>query len=209
MTAGPNTTAPENGPVAVDLSLPSSCKCQSGDRTHGCFSKAVEQPICAIVPSKVRVSYWAGAVIGCVSRMGSNSICIPVKVQHWTATRSFNLLGILASLGLSVCVFAWGLQYKLTLYDSPQSDSHKISQAKLLSRNEQSGISENLQAVRAKSPTRVNHPVPNVVFLFLLLAPGILNQKASRQRKQHTSHSWHLRCGLLNIFFVRPPPIFA
>jgi len=130
-------------------------------------------------------------------------------VQRWNATRSFNLLGILASLGLAFCVFAWGLQYKLSLYDSPQTASHKISQAKLLSKNEQSGITENPQAVQVKSSTLVNHSVPTAVFLLLLLAPAIFNQKASRQRTEHTSHSWHLRCGLLNIFFVRPPPLFA
>jgi len=209
MTAGPNTTAPENGPVAVDLSLPSSCKCQSGDRTHGCFSKAVEQPICAIVPSKVRVSYWAGAVIGCVSRMGSNSICIPVKVQHWTATRSFNLLGVLASLGLAVCVFAWGLQYKLSLYDPPQAASHRIPQAKLLSRNERSGIAESQLVIRTKTSTRVSYTVPTAVFLILLLPLSILNPQASGQRKQRTRNSWHLRHGLLNIFLVRPPPSLA
>jgi hypothetical protein len=116
---------------------------------------------------------------------------------------------IFATLGLAFSVFAWGLQYKLSLYDSPRADSHKISQAKLLSRNEQSGITENPLAVRAKTSTLVNHAAPTAVFFFLLLALSILNQEASHQRKQHTSHSWHLRRGLLNIFFVRPPPIFA
>jgi hypothetical protein len=102
------------------------------------------------------------------------------------------------------------LQYKLSLYDSPRADSHKISQAKLLSKNEQSEIAENPLAVRAKTSARVSHTVPAAAFIFfLLLAPGILNQKVSRQRKQRTSHLWHLRCGLLNIFFVRPPPILA
>src|SRR5580698_143139 len=143
--------------------------------------------------------------MGGVSRMRQSSNCIRVRVKRWSATRSFNLLGILASLGLALCVFAWGLQYKLSLYDSPRADSHKISQAKLLSRNEQSGT-ENALAVRAKTSTPVDHTVPTAVFFFILLTPGILNRKASRQRKLHTSHSWHLRCGLLNIFFVRPPP---
>ena len=40
-------------------------------------------------------------------------------------------------LGLAISVFAWGLQYKLSLYDPPHSTSHEIPEAKLLSRNEQ------------------------------------------------------------------------
>jgi hypothetical protein len=109
---------------------------------------------------------------------------------------------------LAVCVFAWGLQYKLSLYDSPQTDSHKISQAKLLSRNEQSGNAENPLEVGARTSTSVSSTVPVAVFFFLLLAASLLNPQASRQREQPTNHSWHLRRGLLNIFFVRPPPIF-
>ena len=35
----------------------------------------------------------------------------------------------LASLGLAVCVFAWGLQYKLSLYHLPQAASQRIQQA--------------------------------------------------------------------------------
>jgi hypothetical protein len=33
---------------------------------------------------------------------------------------------------LGVCVFAWGLKYKLSLYDPPQSVSHRMPAAKLL-----------------------------------------------------------------------------
>jgi hypothetical protein len=141
--------------------------------------------------------------------MGYTSICVAVKVQRLHTTRTFNLLWILASLGLAGCVFAWGLQYKLSLYDPPQAASHKIPQAKLLSRNERSGITESPLVVRAKTSTRVSHTVPTGVFFFLLLALSILNPQASGQRKQRTSGVWHLRRGLFNIFFVRPPPILA
>ena len=43
-------------------------------------------------------------------------------------------------LGLAISVFAWGLQYKLSLYDPPHCSSHEIPEAKLLSRNEQATV---------------------------------------------------------------------
>ena len=162
---------------------------------------------CAI--KVLEVSYWAGAVMGCVSRMGQTSIIIAVKVQRWSATRSFDLLGMLAFLGLSVCVFTWGLQYKLSLYDPPQAASHQIPQAKLLSRNEQSGSTGSPLVVQSKTSTRVSYSVPTAVFFVLLLALSILNPQTSGQREERASRSWHLHRGLSNIFFVRPPPILA
>ena len=126
-------------------------------------------------------------------------------MQRWSATRQFSLFGILAFLGLAVCVFAWGLQYKLSLYDPPQAASHQIPQAKLLSRNEQSGTSESPLVVRTKTTTRVSYTVPTTVFFVPLLVLSILNPQASGQREQRASHSWHLHCGLFNVFFVRPP----
>jgi hypothetical protein len=44
----------------------------------------------------------------------------------------------LAFLGL--CVFAWGLKYKLSLYDPPHSISHHMPAAKLLSGKERRAL---------------------------------------------------------------------
>ena len=165
--------------------------------------------MCNYAPQHSGGPSWAGTIMGCVSRIGWNSICIPVKMQRWSATRPFSLLVILGSVGLAFCVFAWGLEYKLSLYDPPQAASDKIPQAKLLSRNERSGIAGNPLVVRAKTSTRVSHTVPAAAFLFLLQALSILNPQASRPGKPRASHSWHLRRGLFDIFFVRPPPIPA
>jgi hypothetical protein len=112
-------------------------------------------------------------------------------------------------LGLSVCVFTWGLQYKLSLYDPPQAASRQIPHAKLLSKNEQSGTTESPLVVRTKTSTRVSYTVPSAVFFVLLLALSVLNPQASGQREQRMSHVWHLHRGLFDIFFVRPPPILA
>lgn len=130
-------------------------------------------------------------------------------MQRWSATRPFSLWVILGSLGLAACVFAWGLEYKLSLYDPPQAASHRIPQAKLLSRDERSGIAEGPLLVRTKTCTKVNYTVPTSVLFFELLAPSKLNPQASEQRERLTSHSWHIRRGLLSTFFVRPPPVLA
>jgi hypothetical protein len=150
-----------------------------------------------------------GVVMGGVSRIRSTSICIPVKMQRWNATRSFNVLARLAHVGLAFCMIAWGLQYKLSLYDPPQAASHTVPQAKLLSRNERSGIAESPLVVRTKTSTKVSYTVSFAVVFFLLLALSILNPQASGQRKKPTSRVWCLRRGLFNILFVRPPPILA
>lgn len=134
---------------------------------------------------------------------------VALTVHGWIKTRLYGRFGTLALLGLAFCVFAWGLQYKLSLYDPPQAASHRIPQAKLLSRNERSGIAESQLVIRTKTSTRVSYTVPTAVFLILLLPLSILNPQASGQRKQRTRNSWHLRHGLLNIFLVRPPPSLA
>jgi hypothetical protein len=138
---------------------------------------------------------------------GKDSDLYPVKMQLISATRPFSPLVILGSVGLSVCVFAWGLQYKLSLYDPSQEASLKIPQAKLLSENERSVIAESPLAVQTKPFTSVCRTVPAAVFFHPMPAPRILNSQASSQREQRTGHSWHIRRGLLNTFFVRPPPI--
>lgn len=129
-------------------------------------------------------------------------------MQRYSAIRAFGLLVTLATVGLAVCVFAWGLQYKLSLYDPPQAASHKIPQAKLLSGNEQSGIAGSPLVFRAKTSTTVSYAVPSAV-LFLLSLTLSISSPAAGQREQRTSRSWHLRRGLLNTFFVRPPPILT
>ena len=68
---------------------------------------------------------------------------------------------MLAFLGLGFCVFAWGLQYKLSLYDPPQTASHQIPRAKLLSRDEQSGTVEHPLVIRTKTSTSVIYTAPS------------------------------------------------
>jgi len=131
-------------------------------------------------------------------------------MQRWSATRPFSLLVILGSVGLAFCVFAWGLEYKLSLYDPPQRASDKVPQAKLLSRNERPGSTGNALVVRTKTSAKISYIVPiAAVFLVLLLPLSILSPQSSRQRMQRTSGVSRLGRGLFNSFFVRPPPVLA
>ena len=132
-----------------------------------------------------------------------------VTLHHWGKSRPISRFGMIAYLGLAVCVFTWGLQYKLSLYDPPRAASRQIPHAKLLSRNEQSGTTESPLVIQTKTSTRVSYIVPTAVFLVLSLALSVLNPQASGQREERASRSWHLRHAASNIFFVRPPPILA
>ena len=127
-------------------------------------------------------------------------------MQRLSAARPFSRLVILGSMGLAFSVFAWGLQYKLSLYEPSQAAFHQILKAKLLSENERSVIAECPLAVGTKTFTRVSYTVPAAVFLFRMPAQSILNPQASSRMEQRTSHPWHIRRGLLNTLFVRPPP---
>jgi hypothetical protein len=130
-------------------------------------------------------------------------------VHRWGKFRPFGLSGSLAFLGLAFCVFAWGLQYKLSLYDPPQTSSHQIPKAKLLSRDEQSSTAESPLIIRAKTFTSVIYTAPTAVFLILLLAIRALNPPASKRVEQPAHKLLNLHRAILNTLFVRPPPVLA
>jgi hypothetical protein len=138
-----------------------------------------------------------------------NSISVAVTVNRWSKSRPFSLFGMLAFLGLAFCVFAWGLQYKLSLYDPPQTASHQIPQAKLLSRDEQSSTTEHPLVIRAKIFTSVIYTAPTAIFLILLLAICLLNPSASIRVEKLANKLLHLHRAILNTLFVRPPPVLA
>ena len=53
--------------------------------------------------------------------------------------RGFHILGFALVL-LGFCVFAWGLRYKLSLYDPPHSVSRHMPEAKLVAGKERSPV---------------------------------------------------------------------
>jgi hypothetical protein len=132
-----------------------------------------------------------------------------MTLHSWGKYRKFNLFGSLAFLGLACCVFGWGLQYKLSLYDPPQTASHQIPKAKLLSRDEQSSTAEHPLVIRKNTSTRVIYTAPTAVFLILLPAISVLNPPVSRRLEKRANRLFHLHRAVLNTLFVRPPPVLA
>jgi hypothetical protein len=130
-------------------------------------------------------------------------------MQFVNKNRPFSRMSVLAFFALAFCVFMWGLQYKLSLYDPPEAASHDIPKAKLLSKNEQSSSSESPLVVRTKTSTRVIYSVPTVVFFILLLTAIVLNPPLSTQKGQRAGRFWRLRRAHLRTHFVRPPPVFV
>jgi len=118
-------------------------------------------------------------------------------------------MSALAFVGLASCVFMWGLQYKLSLYDPPEAVSHHIPMAKLLSKNEQSGSMESPRVVLTKTSAKVIYTAPTGLILLLLLVFSILNPALSGQREQRASRLWQLRHAHLRSPFVRPPPVLV
>lgn len=106
---------------------------------------------------------------------------------------------------LASCVFLWGLQYKLSLYDPPQSTSHQAPTAKLLSWNEQSERLEASNDTRTEAPTKVPRASAEGS-LFILLIASIFCLPAFRRSLEVEYASLQLMRALLETNFVRPPP---
>jgi hypothetical protein len=116
----------------------------------------------------------------------------------------------LSFLGLAFCVFIWGLQYKLSLYDPPQSASHKIPTAKLLSKNEQRKTSETT-LVRQSGLSKGDLQLALICLaLPFLAAINLFYRPVLVRRDADVNQPWRLcRRASLNAFSFRPPPIPA
>jgi hypothetical protein len=150
---------------------------------------------------------YASAAFGCESRCVAACLQVLVVMLRCSKNRPFSRIGGVAFIGLAFCVFMWGLQYKLSLYDSPEAASHHIPKAKLLSKNEQSSSAESPLVVRTRTSTKVIYTVPSAAFFFILsLILSIWNPPLSGQRELRASRLWHLGRPYLRTRFVRPPP---
>lgn len=133
-----------------------------------------------------------------------------MTVHRWLKNRLLKRMGSLAFLGLGLCVFAWGLQYKLSLYDPPQAASHLLPKAKLLSGEEQSSTAQRPLLAQARVSAKAILATFAAVFFLPLPIYGLFGAPASgrRQRQASRSRSTRLRA-LLNSLFSRPPPLLA
>jgi hypothetical protein len=103
-----------------------------------------------------------------------------------------------------MCVFAWGLKYKLSLYDPPQSVSHHMPVAKLLAGKEQI----TLPAVDWRTAPASGAPLALVPFALAFLAligvgfrPGMGGRSLLMAPARKTTERAYLRA-----HFTRPPP---
>jgi hypothetical protein len=105
---------------------------------------------------------------------------------------------------LAFAVFSWGVQYKLSLYNS---EAH-MSEAKLLSQKERPTTSE--AAELTADPLANPMPVPLFAFALGAMLAGLCSLKVALSQRD----AWHQtqlpKQPSQNFFFFRPPPfLFA
>jgi hypothetical protein len=106
---------------------------------------------------------------------------------------------------LSLAVFGWGLQYKLSLYQAKNSIAHLTPEAKLLSQKERPATA---QALGARTPEVPAFPA-FAAFVFVAVA-SLLRQAAARYvRTGSMERSRPTRPPCLQALFFRPPPVLS
>lgn len=109
-------------------------------------------------------------------------------------------------LGVGLCVFVWGLRYKLSLYDPPHAVSHNIPTAKILSRDD---LPESLKpAVRPADGGKFAAPqlLPMLLFAMVPLSVARTRRFPPLAAPQLPSRARILECAGLGSFLFRPPP---
>lgn len=111
-------------------------------------------------------------------------------------------------LVLGLCVFAWGLRYKLSLYNQHHGAPPKVLSAKLLSRNERPETDQaaGLFISPGSLPGRATVP-----FLLAFVPPVLVQTSCAVLRRAESEGPSKDELGErtgLRIFFLRPPPSF-
>jgi hypothetical protein len=123
----------------------------------------------------------------------------------WFRNSAGNRRAVLLPLGLlmlSLAVFGWGLQYKLSLYQSKNSIAHLTPEAKLLSQKERPATA---QALVARTPQ-----VPVFAAFVFVAVASLLRQAAARYvRTGSMERSRPSRPPCLLAVFFRPPPVLS
>jgi hypothetical protein len=105
---------------------------------------------------------------------------------------------------LGICVFAWGLKYKLSLYDPPQSVSHHMPAAKLLAGKEQITLPA-VDLLTAPAPGAPVALLPFALLFLALMGVGIRRGMAGRTLLLAPTRRMTARTALA-AHFTRPPP---
>jgi hypothetical protein len=111
----------------------------------------------------------------------------------------------LGLLMLSLAVFGWGLQYKLSLYQSKDSITHLAPVAKLLSQKERPTATPGLVT---RSPEVPASPLV-AAFVLVAVASCLLRAAARYLRTGSKEKSRPSRPPCLQAVFFRPPPVLT
>jgi hypothetical protein len=126
--------------------------------------------------------------------------------QSKSRYHSFGLT--LASAGLALSVFFWGLGYKLSLYDAQRLNSHRIPTASLLSRNEDPTTKNSVSlSGKASAFDHAASPVLSIALLFSLFVLADLSLPNPGWHRRQIALPWRIRTrASLTAFSFRPPP---
>lgn len=130
-------------------------------------------------------------------------------MRLFTQDRQPTPIGRGALLFLALSVFAWGLQYKLSLYDPPQSFAHQVPIAKLLSKNEQPRIASSSSVAPPDRAAQAVLPIALGILLLPVYFAVLSLPAAFRSWRLGADRSWKLQFPPRKTFFVRPPPFTA
>ena len=87
-------------------------------------------------------------------------------MDRFTQIPPHRLVRTLVFLGLAICVFTWGLQYKISLFDPHQSASVRLQKVKLLSKDEQTESTARPLVVRSRTTVKYIYTEPAGSLLF-------------------------------------------
>jgi hypothetical protein len=126
----------------------------------------------------------------------------------WSRNSAGNRRAVLLPLGLlmlSLAVFGWGLQYKLSLYQGKNSIAHLTPEAKLLSQKERPATAQALDARSLAVPAFLAF----TAFVFVAVASFLLRAAARYLRTGSMERSRPSRPPCLLAVFFRPPPVLS
>ena len=140
----------------------------------------------------------------------------PEDMSDRTRNKRFSPIAALGVLLIGIAVFGWGLYYKLSLYQAPQSVTHLAPHAKLLSQKERAAMPHSILAdgsVDAQwtsdqwaSQMRPAADFP-VALLWLAAAMLVSCLPSSRAITSGAQPFWVLSRACCSYFFFRPPPV--
>lgn len=111
-------------------------------------------------------------------------------------------------MGLAVLIFAWGLQYKLSLYAGPHSAIHHMVKAKLLIEEKHAAVPDSIDPGGPSScaPSQPNS-ISGVFWasVLSLVLSGAISIRAREFRACERSRPLH-SSAIMSAFFYRPPP---